>query len=71
MQALGEFGNGTIERLTKQGKFLERLYRAEMDKAPASLATESSRSNWIAMRHTVKQIYGNAIGPDFSDLRGH
>jgi hypothetical protein len=71
MQALGEFGNGTIERLTKQGEFLERLYRAEMDKDPASLATESSRSNLIAIRHTVKQMYGNAIGPDFPDLRGH
>jgi hypothetical protein len=39
----------TIERLRKQGEFLLRIYRAEFAKDPISRATESSRSNVIAL----------------------
>jgi hypothetical protein len=49
-----------IERLGKQGKLLLRIYQAELAKDPSSQATESSRSNVIALRHTVQQIYGDA-----------
>ena len=49
----------TIERLEKQGKLLLRIYQAELAKDPSSQGTESSRSNVIALRHTVQQIYGD------------
>ena len=54
----------TIERLRKQGEFLLRIYRAEFAKGPTSRATESSRSNVIAMQHTVRQMYGEVIAQD-------
>jgi hypothetical protein len=60
MQVLRELDSGTIERLGKQGKLLLRIYQAELAKNPSSQATESSRSNVIALRHTVHQIYGDA-----------
>jgi hypothetical protein len=55
-----ELDSGTIERLGKQGKLLLKIYQAELAKDPRSQATESSRSNVIALRHTVQQIYGDA-----------
>jgi hypothetical protein len=36
------------------------MYQAEFAKDPTSRATESSRSNVIALRHTIKQMYGEA-----------
>ena len=48
-------------RLRKQSEFLVRIYRAELAKDPKSQATESLRSNAIAMLHTVRQLYGEAI----------
>ena len=60
MQLVEELDSGTIERLGKQGKLLLRIYQAELAKDPSSQATESSRSNVIARRHTVRQIYGDA-----------
>ena len=50
----------TIERLEKQSKLLLRTYQEERAKDPASAATESSRSNMIALRHSINQIYGAA-----------
>ena len=38
-----------------------RIYRAESSKDPTSRAMESSRSNVIAVQHTVRQIYGEAL----------
>ena len=58
----------TIERLRKQGEFLLRIYRAEFDKDPSSHSTESSRSNMIAMQHTVRQMYGEVVARDLVDL---
>jgi hypothetical protein len=57
---LEELDSPTIERLEKQGELLLRIYQAELAKDPSSQATESSRSNVIALRHTVKQMYGDA-----------
>ena len=50
----------TIKRLEEQSKLLRRTYQAEFAKGPTSRGTESSRSNLIALRHTIKQIYGDA-----------
>ena len=58
----------TIERLRKQGEFLLRVYQAEFDQDPSSHGTESSRSNVIAMQHTVRQMYGEAVVRDVANL---
>ena len=60
MQFVEELDPTTIERLEKQGDFLLRAYQTEFAKDPGSSATESSRSNVIALQHTVRQIYGAA-----------
>jgi hypothetical protein len=59
---------GTLKHLVKQGGFLLKLHLAEFAKDPTSHATESSRSNLMAVRHTVKQVYGSAVEIDVADL---
>ena len=59
MQLAEELDSTTLERLAKQSDFLLRIYQAELAKDPSSQATESSRSNMIALRHTVQQMYGD------------
>ena len=44
------------------------MYQAELAKDPASRATESSRSNVIALWHTIRQIYGKAVARDVANL---
>jgi hypothetical protein len=44
---------GRMERLGKQGALLLSLYQAALAQDPTSLATASSRSNLIALRHTI------------------
>ena len=51
----------TIERLRKQGEFVLRIYRAEFAKDPISRATESSRSNVIALWRFARQLYGEVV----------
>ena len=68
MHLVEELDTVTIERLRKQGEFLRRIYRAEFAKDPTSHATESSRSNVLAMYHTIKQIHGEAIARDVAIL---
>jgi hypothetical protein len=68
MDYLQELASGTIERLGQQGGFLLATYRAELAKDPASRATESSRSNVIALWHTIKQIYGKTVARDMANL---
>jgi hypothetical protein len=60
MRAEAHISAETIERLGKQSRLLLKTYRAELAKDPESPATESSRSNMIALRHSINQIYGNA-----------
>ena len=60
MQSEEQLDSGTMERAGKQSGLLLRLYQAELAKDPASCATESSRSNLIALRHTIVQISGKA-----------
>jgi hypothetical protein len=50
----------TMERLEKQSRFLLQMYEAEVAKDPASRATAHSRSNMIALRHSINQIYGES-----------
>jgi hypothetical protein len=57
----------TIGRLEEQSGFLLRTYELELGKDPASRATESARSNLIALRHTINQIYGESAALDVTD----
>ena len=57
----------TVERLEEQSRLLLRTYELEMARNPASRATESARSNLIALRHTVNQIYGESVAHDVTD----
>ena len=68
MQVAEQLESVTIERLRKQGEFLLRIYQAEFAQDPISRSTESSRSNVIAMQHTVRQMYGEAVARDVADL---
>jgi len=68
MQTLERNDLGTLKHLVKQGGFLLKLHQAEFAKDPTSRATESSRSNVMAVRHTVKQVYGAAVEIDVADL---
>jgi len=60
MQIEAHLDAETIKRLEEQSKLLLRMYHAEFAKDPTSRATKSSRSNLIALSHTIKQIYGEA-----------
>jgi hypothetical protein len=60
----------TLERLGEQSGLLLRTYQAEFAKNPTSRATESSRSNLIALLHTINQIYGAAISLIVTDALG-
>jgi hypothetical protein len=68
MQSLEKVELEIIERLKKQDEFLLRVFQAECAKDAGSLATESSRSNVIALRHTLKQLYGEIVAPDTANL---
>jgi hypothetical protein len=68
MQLVEELDSKTMERLGEQGEFLLRLYQAELAKDPTSHATASSRSNLMAVQHTIKQIYGTAVARDVANL---
>jgi hypothetical protein len=68
MQFLEEQESGTIERLKEQDEFLLGIYQAEFAKDPTSHATESSRSNVIALRHTLKQMYGEVVATEVDNL---
>ena len=68
MQLGQELNSETVERLREQGEFLLRTYRAEFTKDPSSRATEASRSNVIALQHTLKQMYGEAVASEVGDL---
>jgi len=60
----------TSERLKKENGLLLRIYQAAFAKDPISRATESARSNLIALRHTVRQIYGERAAVDVTDDLG-
>src|SRR5437764_12128543 len=70
MQMEAHISAGTIDRLEEQSALLQRIYQAEFAKDPTSPATESSRSNMIALRHSINQIYGEASASDVADALG-
>jgi hypothetical protein len=49
-------------------RLLFKLHQAEFAKDTVSRTTESSRSNLMAVRHTVKQGYGSVVEIDVTDL---
>jgi hypothetical protein len=51
----------TRERLEEQSGLLLRIYEAEFAKDPDSRATAYARSNMIAVRHSINQIYGSPL----------
>jgi hypothetical protein len=55
------------ERLSGQTELLRRTYQTEFAKDPTSRATQSSRSNLIALRHSIHQIYGDSVLPEITD----
>jgi len=61
MHLVEELDWGSTKRLRKQVRFLLRIHQAELAKDPTSHATESSRSNLMAVQHTVKQMYGGLL----------
>src|ERR1700687_3251367 len=68
MNVLEGLDAGTLKYLVKQAGFLLKLHQAELAKNPTSRATKSSRSNLMAVRHTVEQVYGSAVAIDVADL---
>ena len=60
----------TMERLEEQSGLLLRTYQAEVAKDPTSLATESARSNLIALKHSISQIYGESVAVDVASALG-
>ena len=70
MQTEAHFDAETIERLEEQSGLLLKIYEAEFAKDPASPATESSRSNMIALRHSIQQIYGQAAAVEVESSLG-
>ena len=63
-----ELKSETVKRVGKQGRYLLRMHQAEFAKDPASHATESSRSNLMAVQHTISQMYGEAFARDVLNL---
>jgi hypothetical protein len=70
MQTEAPLSSATSERLKKEHGLLLRTYRAAFAKDPTSSATESARSNLIALRHTIRQIYGERAAVDVTDVLG-
>ena len=65
-----KFNKGTIERLGEQSGLLLKAYKAEFARDPDSQATKSSRSNLIALHHTIHQVYGASISSGVSYALG-
>jgi hypothetical protein len=70
MQLMEELASGAIERLGQQSKFLRRMHQAELAEDPLSHATKSSRSNLMAVQHTIKEMYGEAVARNVTNLGG-
>jgi len=65
-----QLDSGTLERLEEQSRLLQRIYQADLAKSRTSRAAGSSRSNMIALRHTIELMYGEtAMKPESWD--GH
>ena len=67
MHSEAQLNPETVERLEEQSGLLLRTYELELAKDPGSRATESARSNLIALRHTINQIYGKSAALDVTE----
>ena len=65
-----QFDAATIERLGEQSELLLKTYRAAFAMDPDSQATRSSRSNLIALLHTIHQVYGGSISLGVTNALG-
>jgi hypothetical protein len=70
MQSEARLNPETIERLEEQSGLLLRTYQAEIVKDPTSRATETARSNLIALKHSISQIYGESVAVDVASALG-
>jgi len=70
MQSEARLDQETIERLEEQSGLLLRTYQAEIAKDPTSRATEAARSNLIALKHSISQIYGESVAVDVASTLG-
>jgi len=68
MQLVEQLESGTMKRLRKQGSFLLGIHQAELAKNPSSYATESSRSNLMAVQNTIEQMYGEVVARDVANF---
>ena len=68
MKLIEELDSGSVTRLGQQGRFLLRIHQANLAKDPLSHATKSSRSNLMAVQHTVGEMYGEDVARDVADL---
>jgi hypothetical protein len=57
-ELMTELDSRTVERLSRQIGFLLDAYEVELARDPGSHATKSSRSNLIAVWHTIVGMYG-------------
>jgi hypothetical protein len=64
----GEDGREIIERLERRVRFLLRIHQVDLAKDAASYATEASRSNLMAVQHTVRRMYGKSVARDAANL---
>jgi hypothetical protein len=70
MHSEAPFDSATSERLKKENGLLLRIYQVAFATDPTSIATESARSNLIALRHTIRQVYGERAAVDVTDAPG-
>jgi hypothetical protein len=70
MQSEVRLNQETMERLEEQSGLLLRTYQAENAKDPTSRATETARSNLIALKHSISQIYGESVALDVAIALG-
>jgi hypothetical protein len=68
MHLVEDIDSMSINRLGKQSRFLLRIHQADLAKNPTSHATKSSRSNLMAVQHTVKEMYGEAVARNVANL---
>jgi hypothetical protein len=54
-----QLDSGTLERLEKQSRLLQRIYQADFAESPTSRAAGSSRSNMIALRGVTPHVAQN------------
>jgi hypothetical protein len=67
MHGEAQLNSETVERLEGQSALLRRIYEVEFAKDPTSRATESARSNLIALKHSISQIYGESVAVDVAN----